>query len=308
MNVTIAICTRNRAKPLARTLESVAAMSAPRDARWEVLVVDNGSTDETPAVIHSFKSVLPIRGEFESKSGVSNARNRAVAEAAGDYIVWTDDDVLVDREWLRAYVAAFHRWPDAVLFGGKTLPLFEGAVPDWLSETFDLIGGVFAFRDFGDAPVQFTLEGRRIPFGTNYAMRTAEHRSHPFNPDLGPRPGDAIYGEETDVIEAVLRSGKTGYWVPEAKVQHCIPQDRMTLAYIDKYYLGYGRYLAYSDRKLRVPRLCGVPRWLWRRVAVDAIRYGVRRPILPPTDWMKFRIGYDVDRGMLEYYRRSRPS
>src|SRR5206468_2577444 len=137
--------------------------------------------------------------------------------------------------------AAFRRWPDAVLFGGKTLPLFEGEVPDWLSETFDLIGGVFAFRDFGDSPVQFILEGRRIPYGTNYAMRTSEHRSHPFNPDLGPRPGDPIYGEETDIMEAVLRSGKTGYWVPEAKVQHCIPQERMTLDYIDRYYRGYGR-------------------------------------------------------------------
>ncbi len=308
MNVTIAICTRNRARSLTGTLDSVAAMSVSSDVRWEVLVVDNGSTDETSSVIHSFKHVLPIREEFEARSGVSNARNRAVAEASGDYIVWTDDDALVDRQWLRAYLSAFHLWPDAALFGGKTLPLFECALPDWLRETLDLLGGVFAVRDFGDVPVQLTLEGRQIPYGTNYAMRTSEHRSHPFNPDLGPGSGDLIYGEETDLMESVLRAGKTGYWVPEAKVQHRIPRERMTLDYIDKYYRGYGRYLAYSDRKTGSPRLWGAPRWLWRRLAADAIRYGVRRPILPPTDWMRFRIGYDVDRGMLEYYRRSRPS
>ncbi len=305
MNVTIAICTRNRAKSLARTLDSVAAMSIPRDARWEVLIVNNGSTDETPSVIHSFKEVLPIHETLEPEVGTSRARNRAVGEARGEYIVWTDDDVLVDRDWLCAYVTAFHRWPDSALFGGKALPLFEGTVPAWLNETFDLVGAVFAFRDFGDIPVQFTLEGRRIPYGTNYALRTVEHKAHPFNPRLGASPENRMYGEETDVIERVLRSGETGYWVPEAKVQHRIPQDRMTLGYIDKYYRGYGRNLAYHDSNLGTPRLCGVPRWLWRRLAADAIRYGVRRPIFPPTDWMKFRIGYAIDRGMLEYYRRS---
>jgi GT2 family glycosyltransferase len=94
-----------------------------------------------------------------------------VAEAAGEYIVWTDDDVIVDREWLNTYLGAFGRWPEAVLFGGKTLPLFDGKAPGWLEESFDVLSGVFAFRDFGDAPLRFTLEGRMIPFGSNYAVR-----------------------------------------------------------------------------------------------------------------------------------------
>jgi len=305
MKATIVICSRNRAKSLARTLESIAAMDVPDRTSWEVLVVDNGSTDDTRAVVDSFKTTLPIRYALEPEAGVSHARNLAVVEAAGEYIVWTDDDVLVDRAWLRAYLAAFRRWPDAVLFGGKTLPLFEGTAPAWLNETFHILGGVFAFRDFGDTPVPFTLEGRVIPFGSNYAVRTTEHKAHPFNPDLGPRPGKPIYGEETDVIEAILRGGGTGYWVPEAKVQHCIPADRMTLDYIDRYYRGYGRYLAYSDKNTASPHLFGAPRWLWRRMGGNTIRYGVRRLFSGPAACMEHRISCAVDRGMLEYYRRT---
>lgn len=306
MKVTIAICTRDRAKSLARTLGSIAAMSPPADTDWEVLVVDNASTDDTGATIQSFKSALPIRAVFEPRSGASNARNRAVTEAEGDYIVWTDDDVLVDREWLAAYVRAFHCWPRAVLFGGKTEPLFEGTVPEWLRDTLELVGGVYAIRDFGDRPCELTLEGRLIPFGTNYAMHTAEHRSHPFNPDLGPRPGDAIYGEETDVMEAVLREGKTGYWVPGAGVRHCIPQNRMTLDYIDRYFRGYGRYLAYSDRNVGVARLFGAPRWLWRRVCLDEIRFRYHRLVSPPRVWVERHMERSIGRGMLRHYRRQR--
>ena len=302
MRATIAICSRNRAKSLARTLGSIAAMR-PAEEAWETLVVDNGSADDTRAVVGSFAGRLPIRYCVEAKPGVSHARNRAVAESAAEYILWTDDDVIVDGEWLNAYLAAFRQWPDAVLFGGKTLPLFEAKTPAWLDETFELLGGVFAYRDFGDAPLRFTLEGRVIPFGSNYAVHAGEHRKHPFNTDLGPRPGQPIYGEETDLIEAILRGGGIGYWVPGAKVQHCIPPERMTLDYIDRYYQGYGRYLAYSDKNGTAPRMFGAPRWLWRRFIASTLQYWSRRTISRPGAWMEYRVGRAVDRGMLDYYR-----
>jgi glycosyltransferase involved in cell wall biosynthesis len=304
MDVTVAICTWNRANSLGRALESLTQMRIPDGLAWEVVVVNNNSTDDTDAVIGNYAKRLPIRREFEAKPGLSNARNRAVAAAKGAYLVWTDDDVLVDREWLAAYVDAFRRWPDAVLFGGKVLPELEEPVPAWLKESWHIVAGAFALRDFGDQPLQLTLDGRRIPFGASFALRAEEQRAHPYNPELGLTPGRSLLGEETAVMEAILLAGKKGYWVPEAKLRHCIPQQRQTLQYLFDFYTALGRGNAYRDRDRTTARLFGVPRWLWPRIVRDAWQYHRHRLTSRPAVWMEYYAGYMVDRGELEFWRR----
>ncbi|MGA7867880.1 MAG: glycosyltransferase, partial [Stellaceae bacterium] len=96
MFITIAICTFNRAEALSQTLESLMVMSVPNDISWEVLIVNNNSTDHTDDVISEYVGRLPVRRELEPQAGKSNALNRAIDVAKGDYIVWIDDDVLVD--------------------------------------------------------------------------------------------------------------------------------------------------------------------------------------------------------------------
>src|SRR5438067_2246813 len=131
MLVTVAICTFNRAESLRRTLESLGAMQVPDDIDWEVLVVNNKSTDHTDAVIADFAERLPIRREYEERPGQSNARNRAIGTAKGDYIIWTDDDVVVDRGWLAAYADAFRSRPEAAVFGGPIRPRYETPAVKW---------------------------------------------------------------------------------------------------------------------------------------------------------------------------------
>jgi glycosyltransferase involved in cell wall biosynthesis len=109
MLASIAICTLNRAPSLARTLESLVAMYPINEVEWEVVVVNNGCTDGTDEVIDSFATRLPIRRLLEPHGGLSRARNRAVDLITSSYIIWTDDDVVVDRRWLMSYVAAFRR-------------------------------------------------------------------------------------------------------------------------------------------------------------------------------------------------------
>ena len=144
MFVTIAICTRNRAILLKRAMDTIVALIIPDGIEWELIVVDNGSTDNTAEVIASYKDNLPIRYVFEPLAGLSNARNRAVAEAKGDYICWTDDDVLLDRAWLLKYHDAFVRFPEIVFFGGPIRPIFEGECPAWLTENKERLGSFFA--------------------------------------------------------------------------------------------------------------------------------------------------------------------
>ena len=182
MQVTVAICTLNRAESLRRTLDSLAAMRVPNDFDWEVVVVNNNCTDHTDEIIAAFAGRLPVRREFEAQRGLSRARNRAVDVAKGDYFVWTDDDVMVDPGWLTAYTEAFRRWPEAAVFGGPIIARYETPVAKWLAESEALLFGVFAIRDFGSESLPLCVSEQRIPLGANFALRAAEQRAFRYDP------------------------------------------------------------------------------------------------------------------------------
>ena len=244
MLTTVVICTRDRCQQLSRVLETIVHMDAPPKGEWEILIVDNGSSDDTKRVVESFADRLPIRCVSEPVPGLSNARNKAVDEAIGDYICWTDDDVKVGAGWLSGYHEAFLRRPDAVVFGGPIEPEFEGVPPAWLIENRSIMSHLLAERDFG--PKEVELSPETLPYGANFAVRRHEMKSHRFNPALGVGPGVNRLGEETEVLAAMLKEGK-GFWVPTAGVRHVIPQARQTLAYVERYNRAGGETWAYQN-------------------------------------------------------------
>ena len=149
MRATVVICTWNRSTLLERALASLADQRIPQSTSWELLIVNNNCTDDTDSVVSSFATRLPIRCLHEKSPGLSNARNRALAEARGDYILWTDDDVKVSPEWLSSYLSAFRDFPDCGVFGGPILPDFEGVPPNWLRSGWQKVQDAYAIRDFG---------------------------------------------------------------------------------------------------------------------------------------------------------------
>lgn len=262
----MAICTWNRARFLADTLSVLSEVEAPPELRWELIVVDNASTDRTPEAIMEWAGRLPIRMVREARQGLSHARNAALAAARGRYIIWTDDDVHVARNWLVAYADAFRRHPEAGFFGGPVRPMFEGSPPPWLARGFESISGAYAVRDFGSAEIP--LDGDHLPFGANMAFRLDLARRHPYDPTLGRRGPTMLHGEESQVMEAVLAEGTAGWWVPEAAVDHLIPRERQTLGYLRRYFRGVGATLS---RMHGLPagraRFLGAPAWLWLSTA-----------------------------------------
>src|SRR5688572_8969718 len=154
MRFTVAICTWNRAPLLSTVLEQLACMRHPSGG-WELVLVNNGSTDDTERVLDAFAGRLPLRRVFEPNPGLSHARNTAIKHATGDYIVWTDDDALVHADWLSAYEQAVERHPEAAIFGGPVRPRFEGTPPPWLSAGWEQISPAFATRDLGDESFEF---------------------------------------------------------------------------------------------------------------------------------------------------------
>ena len=124
MFLTVAICTWNRSALLAQALEQMTHLITPPNVEWELLVVNNNCTDATDETIAAFSSRLPIRRVFEPKPGQSNARNAAAREAKGEYILWTDDDTLLDQKWLAAYAQAIQQHPEVIFFGGPVRQWF----------------------------------------------------------------------------------------------------------------------------------------------------------------------------------------
>jgi len=236
--VTVIICTRNRADSLGRTLDSLVRASRHVAAEWELVVVDNGSTDHTPAMVANFDGRLPIRRVPQPVAGLSNARNAGVEAASGAYILWTDDDVIVDEQWLAAWFRTFRARPGDAVFGGRTEPLYDEPHQPWFKANQQILAGLLAIRDESDWQ---EVTSSRIPFGLNYAVRGAEQRSHPYDPNLGVAPGRRRGGEETAVLRAILAEGGTGSWAWDATVFHVIPAERQSLQYIRTYYeaLGY---------------------------------------------------------------------
>lgn len=282
-HISVVICTWNRAALLARTLEQMTQLVIPVTTDWELVVVNNRSTDDTDAVISTFATRLPLRRAFEPNAGLSHARNRAVTESRGDYLVWTDDDVLVSPGWLAAYVRAFARWPDADVFGGPIEPLFEGGPPPWIAEVLPRIGPVFGRQSLGDAPV--ALSADRIgegPYGGNFVVRRRALPAHPFSPALGVRHGRYALGEETDVLRRILASGRTGWWTPEPLVQHWVPRESQTLEYVRRWMAAAGRYE--SDRAPRgIVRTClRYAQWLGHEAA-----FRLTRPFASPATWVE---------------------
>ena len=307
MRLTVAICTRDRAPSIRQLMTSLVACAKPDDTSWEVLVVDNGSTDETASVLADFSGALPLRVVREATPGLSHARNAAVRAASGEYLLWTDDDCVVSREWLAAYAAALRRWPNAALFGGPVVPRFDGDAPTWLTRVAARVGAAYAARDLGDDPVELSLDGNLVPFGANYAVRASEQRDRPYDARLGRGAHFPMaVGEESEVLEGLLREGAGGRWVPEAIVIHRIPPERQRLSYLREYYAAYGAYeewrrhegtggLSSSDDLSTLQLL--------RLALRSELRYQVLRRVGRPEAWIDDLIAASVARGRMRAKR-----
>ena len=284
MRFTVAVCTWNRAALLRQFLGRLALVRhAPGD--WEVLVVNNNSTDDTELVLDDFEGRLPLRRAFEPKPGHSHARNTAVGQARGEYVVWTDDDVLVEEGWLAAYARAVERHPEAALFGGPIRPRFEGTPPAWLSAAWRDVGPVFAARELGDEPFELDEKGE-LPYGANFVVRAREQRRFPYDPALGRRLEGGTLGEETAVIRAILAAGAKGWWVPDAAVEHWIPKERQTVGYLRAYYALQGRTFLKWDRYAG-PKFRGRPLLIWGGILRAEMAYALARLTRDPRRWLK---------------------
>ena len=279
------------------SLQQLTRMQQPCEP-WELIVVNNASTDETERVLDTFVDRLPLRRVFEPAPGLSHARNAAVRQASGDYVIWTDDDVLVDAAWLIAYERAIKRWPEAAVLGGPVRPRFEGTPPPWLSANAQKIQAAFAARELGGEPFELT-DDDRIPWGANFVVRMREQKQFSYDPALGRKRSGGALGEETAVIRAILKSGGVGRWVPDAVVEHWIPKGRQTISYLQSYYALVGKTY-YRRSHYDAPMLWGGPPGIWLDAIQAELAYALAKLSGDPGRWLKPLVRASILRGAIK--------
>ena len=246
MMLSFIVCTYNREKYIYECLKRL--ITNKTDTDWELIVVDNNSTDNTLSEIRRFErdyNPQNYRYVLETQQGLSYARNRGIREAKGDWLVFLDDDAFVESDYIQTLQHYIVTLPDMHAFGGKILPLFEdGRSPSWLCRWN--MSWVSALDKGNRVSL---MKGAEFPTGANMGIKAETARQCGlFNTTLGRTGKNLIGGEEKDYFNRIKALNGNIYYLPAIAVRHCIPLTRTTYNFIRR--LGEGVGLSEQIRTL----------------------------------------------------------
>jgi len=312
MEFSIIIPTYNRADELRETIRSIARLTVEGD--WELLIVDNKSTDHTRAVVEQESATFPARLNylFEPEQGRYAALNTGIRAARGQIIATTDDDARVEPDWLMQAAAGLSAL-ECDYVGGKVLPLWRGARPEWLPNRPGRHWSVLALQDHGGDVVEFGANGIPWPLGINTATRReAFARTDLFDNRLGRKAGTLRNQAQREWHLRARSAGLRGFYIPQMVVHHVVEAERLKKQYFRRWYYWHGISRAILFAKLgvdmdapddsrldfsQVPQIAGVPRYMYRTLAAhvkDFIRAHLRGDVVGAFEhelWLCFFAG-----------------
>ena len=279
VTVSVVVATYNRAGLLPDTLGALASQETPPSLEWEIVVVDNNSSDATPDLIEAFSKTasMPVRYVLEPRQGLSNARNRGVEEARGAILAFTDDDVLPEPDWIAQVVDAMERW-SAHGVGGRILPRWEASPPGWITGNWRHLRRL-SIMDFDEGRrLAIPLEREPQVWGANMALRRELFdRVGGFDPRLGMIGRRLFRSEESDLIERALRLGLTIAYDPALIVHHRIGTDRMRESYFRRLAFDSAHGDARVARVVAAPALFGAPLSAYRNAFAAFVSWLILR-------------------------------
>lgn len=221
--ISAAVCTHNRADYLRKALRSLTNQTLGND-QYDIIVVDNASTDRTKRVVKEFTGAPNLRYLNEPVLGLSRARNTAWRNAQGEYIAYLDDDAVASSIWLEKILEIFETFdPTPGSVGGKCEPIWEAPRPNWLS---DKLLGFVTIIDWVDVHT-INGEGQSLP-GCNIAYRKALlQEAGGFREDLGRQGNILRTGEETFLGQQLASLGHVSLYHPEIVVEHHVSPSKL---------------------------------------------------------------------------------
>lgn len=245
--VSLIICTYNRDKYLPQALDSIAAQNFNKSL-FELIVIDNNSTDRTGIIVKEFIASHPglhATYYFEERKGLGFARNRGLKEASGNILCYVDDDAILSTGYLKSVDSFFSLYTDAVGAGGKVIPRYESdAEPLWMSKYLD---GFVGRVDYGKKIKRFD-DSMKYPAGCNMIYRKDVLLTvGGFNNDLTFRSDDK------DIFLKVNKKFSQIFYLPDAYVYHFVDSHRLSFSNFRKLFLKTG-----NEEKKRIGQEKGV--------------------------------------------------
>ncbi len=302
MDLTLLVCTFNRSGDLRELLETALAQETDGTFTYEVLVVDNNSTDETRAVVDAFLSRGDgkVRYLFEGRQGKSYALNTGLAATHGAIVNITDDDFILPPDWAMRIVKTLRDHPDCSFVGGKILPLWQGEVPAWLDRE---MWSPIALVDYGDRQRSVDSDNALCLIGCSFRKTDLEAIGG-YRSDLSVSKNLIGGVEDVEIVQRLVKSGRVGLYVPEIACRHKVQARRMTKAYYRRWHLGHGRFYALlrdEDFERSTARLFDVPAHMYTQAAAAALAWCKWRLWRPHTAFeretqLRFFVGFFRER------------
>jgi len=250
IQISAVICTYNRSVYLKRTVASLISQDLDK-RKYEIIVVDNNSTDDTLRVVESYKNEADnLRYIHEPTQGLSVARNRGALEAKGEYIAYIDDDAIAGSSWLSRLLFYFQNLdPAPYCIGGKVYLDWEGEPPVWFPSQFL---SLYTYLDHGENVIQLNrsetclyLQGANMAFRRDILMQGNKG----FLTHIGRMGSSLLSGEETEMINRLLASDFPVYYAPDIPVNHLVLPERRTRRYLIKRLIADGFTQSIMDMK-----------------------------------------------------------
>lgn len=276
MKLNIIIPTYNRADSLRKTLQSFLSAECPDSFEVVVTVADNNSSDHTKQIVEEMQpefTKIKLEYLFEKQQGRSFALNAGIKLADGDLISGIDDDEEIEKDWFVEVEKIFRtRWNEVDFVGGKILPVWETAPPEWVEPLKD---GVICWRDYGDEEWIYTIETPMITGGHGIFKREVFEKIGVYDESVGAKEKGFISGEDEVLYRQLLENNIRGIYSPKLVIYHYVPAYRLDKNYYRQWVFGVGvsRYLVeVKNKELRDAKLFDVPRWMYKKAFQDAMK------------------------------------
>lgn len=234
--LTVLFATHNGGKTLPAVLAAYRKLDLPHE-EWKLVIVDNGSVDETKEIIDAYLPFLPITYVFEPRRGKNAALNRGLSHIEGDLVVLSDDDVLPSAQWLREVRSAADTHPPYAIFGGAILPEWETPPEDWILSWVPLAPTYGILDDREDGPIEIYMV-----FGGNMAIRSEIFQTgYKWDETIGPRGPKYAQGGETELLMRLDQAGFKAWHCRKATVKHLIKSSQMDQEWILERSIRFGR-------------------------------------------------------------------
>lgn len=295
--LTVAICTYNRARDLEKTLGTLLQSSNALAINWELLVIDNNSSDDTPQIARRFAEQFPLRYVVEPVQGIAHARNRAIHEARSPFVLFTDDDVDVLPGWLETYVNLLQRYPDLAFASGIIEPAWQAPPPEWVKQyAATWLSGMTVWCHCGEEEHRFDIK-HDYAYTANAGFKVEAIRAiGGFNTQLGRKRNERMGGEDVQAVETLARQGYMGLYAPQAMVRHRIYPERWSQRFIFRNFLGHGKMCARLQKNPPQKWFGAIPLGLSLVIGTALLHYVRGQIVQNPHLWLPglCRLGWAI--------------